>query len=281
MQIFKKINSRRIAQRRAKRSRRQTETQNKKLQEQYKYYLNKRCTRQFGFCANPSKTKQNNFNYALKTQCIPIPSGQPTNFTYHNLCPNYKLPPGTRELLGLNLKFCLSSKSPHNKVSKTMLSMARIQHYLQQCNILPDSEYIKQLYIKNYNWHPPPAPPIIEDSLCAFENALKERKEKQLRCKNSTRANPNNLTTLQLNTLRALRQNKGLIIKPTDKNLGPAVMETSQYIKQVLQEHLLSKDYQELTQQEAIQKLGQVKSTLKEILTANANQLSKAENTFF
>ncbi len=157
---------------------------------------------------------------------------------------------------------------------------ARIQHYLQQCNILPDSEYIKQLYIKNYNWHPPPAPPIIEDSLCAFENALKERKEKQLRCKNSTRANPNNLTTPQLNTLRALRQNKGLIIKPTDKNLGPAVMETSQYIKQVLQEHLLSKDYQELTQQEAIQKLGQVKSTLKGILTTNANQLSKAENTF-
>ena len=57
-------------------------------------------------------------------------------------------------------------------------------------------------------------------------------------------------------------------------------METSQYIKQVLEEHLLSKDYQELTQQEAIQKLEQVKSTLKEILTANANQLSKAENTF-
>ena len=57
-------------------------------------------------------------------------------------------------------------------------------------------------------------------------------------------------------------------------------METSQYIKQVLQEHLLSKDYQELTQQEAVQKLGQVKTTLKEILTASANQLSKAENTF-
>jgi len=76
------------------------------------------------------------------------------NLTYHNLCPDYKLPPGTRELLGLNLKFCLSSKSPHNKVSKTMISMARsirIQHYLQQCNILPDSEYIKQLYIKNHN----------------------------------------------------------------------------------------------------------------------------------
>jgi predicted DNA-binding protein (UPF0251 family) len=179
------------------------------------------------------------------------------------------------------MKFCLSSKSPHNKVSKTMLSMARsirIQHYLQQCNILPDSEYIKQLYIKNCNWHPLPAPPIIEDSLCAFKNALKE---KQLRCKNNTRANPNNLTTPQLNTLRALRQNKGLIIKPTDKNLGPAVMETSQYIKQVLQEHLLSKDYQELTQQEAVQKLGQVKTTLKEILTASANQLSKAETTSF
>jgi hypothetical protein len=133
------------------------------------------------------------------------------------------------------------------------------------------------LYIKNCNWHPPPAPPIIEDSLLAFKNSLKE---KQLRCKNNARANPNNLTIPQLNNLQALCQNKGLIIKQTGKNLGSAVMITSQYIKQVLQEHLLSKDYQELTQQEAIQKLGQVKSTLKEILTANANQLSKAENTF-
>jgi hypothetical protein len=118
----------------------------------------------------------------------------------------------------------------------------------------------------------------IEDSLCAFEKSLKQ---KQLRYINNTRINPSNLNPLQHHPLRALRQDKNLIIKPTHKNLGPAIMETSQYIKLVLQEHLLSKDYQELTQQEAIQKLENVKTSLKEILANNAHLLSKAKDTFF
>ena len=40
-------------------------------------------------------------------------------------------------------------------------------------------------------------------------------------------------------------------IKPTDKNLGPAVMDTSEYVNQVLTEHLLTKHYKQLTQTEA------------------------------
>ncbi len=51
--------------------------------------------------------------------------------------------------------------------------------------------------------------------------------------------------------LNLLKHNKHLTIKPTDKNLGPAIMETKVYIKQVLTEHLLTKDYKQLTTAEA------------------------------
>jgi hypothetical protein len=37
-----------------------------------------------------------------------------------------------------------------------------------------------------------------------------------------------NLTPSQVKTLNELKTNKGITIKPTDKNLGPAVLDTSQ-----------------------------------------------------
>jgi hypothetical protein len=48
----------------------------------------------------------------------------------------------------------------------------RTRYYLQNNNGLSDSnDYIKQLYIKNKNWDPPPATNTIEDSITSFENS--------------------------------------------------------------------------------------------------------------
>ena len=49
-------------------------------------------------------------------------------------------------------------------------------------------------------------------------------------------------------------------------------METSLYIKQILQEHLLTKDYQGLTHDEAKLKIEIIKNTLKQIITAKHEQ---------
>jgi hypothetical protein len=54
--------------------------------------------------------------------------------------------------------------------------------------------------------------------------------------------NLSNLTPIQSRALNDLKQNEQLIIKPTDKNLGPALMDLNSCILQVLQEHLLTKD---------------------------------------
>ncbi len=49
-----------------------------------------------------------------------------------------------------------------------------------------------------------------------------------------------NLTPLQKSVLQQLKHNDNIVIKHTDKNPGPAVMDTSDYIQQVLQEHKIT-----------------------------------------
>jgi hypothetical protein len=39
-------------------------------------------------------------------------------------------------------------------------------------------EYIKQIYIKNKNWNPDPAPLHIEDNITKFENLRESQKSK-------------------------------------------------------------------------------------------------------
>ncbi len=55
----------------------------------------------------PSKTLQQNFNKIITPDKL-NPHCQPKNLTFHNLCNEQKPPIGTKNLLGLNLKFCLA-----------------------------------------------------------------------------------------------------------------------------------------------------------------------------
>jgi len=125
----------------------------------------------------------------------------------------------------------------------------RINYYLLENGIMDDSAYEKQIYIKNSNWHPPPAPWLVEEKITDFKKALKQ-KHQDLINKNK-KINITNLTPLQAKATRLLKNNQNIIIKPTDKNLGPAVMDTSQYIHQILREHFLASDYNQLSQLEA------------------------------
>jgi hypothetical protein len=156
----------------------------------------------------------------------------------------------------------------------------RTRYYLQENNGFSDNNnYIKQLYIKNKNWDPPPTTNIIEESITSFEKLLKYTHSK-LSMKRS-RTKLSNLTPLQAKTLKELKENDSIIIKPTDKNLGPALMNREDYIKQILQEHLVSDDYLQLTQTEANYKMETLKNTLKTTIDSSLHLLSKAEVTYF
>jgi hypothetical protein len=124
----------------------------------------------------PKKTIQKNFNAALwiSKQTASLPS----NLTYHNLCSTIQPPPGTKELLGLNLKYCLASAIPKPNLKASMKCFAYnicTELHLQKSASATDADYHPQIYVKTTRWNPPPASLEIEDSLTLFEKAFKKR----------------------------------------------------------------------------------------------------------
>jgi len=120
---------------------------------------------------------------------------------------------------------------------------------------------------------------LIEDKITEFEKSLKSHHQQLNQRHKFTKLT--NLNPLQAKTLKELKSNKNIIIKPTDKNLGPAMMDTSQYINQVLKEHLLTPDYRQLSHLEATRAFEKIKTTLKNLIQANTQSLSKPELTYF
>jgi hypothetical protein len=134
-------------------------------------HFSKLCRLQnFGFGANTSKTLQQNFNKAIADTPSTLHC-QPANLTFHNLCTKQKLPIGAKHLLGLNLKFCLASNTLQNNINKTVLRLARFirtNFYLKEHNLDGNSDYKRQIYIKDTSWHPPPAPLIRSPLLKSY-----------------------------------------------------------------------------------------------------------------
>jgi hypothetical protein len=58
-------------------------------------------------------------------------------------------------------------------------------------------------------------------------------------------------------------------------------MDLESYVKQVLRKHLLTCDYTQLSQTEMNNRMSNIKSTLKDIITNSQDSLSKAEITYF
>jgi len=119
----------------------------------------------------------------------------------------------------------------------------------------------------------------VEESMMEFEKALKTAQNQLIR--KTKKINLRNLTLPQLQTLQLLKTNTSFIIKPTDKNLGPAILDAETYKDKVLSEHLLTKDYRRLSEIEANSTMENIKSRLKTIISTNLLTLSKAEITYF
>jgi len=81
--------------------------------------------------------------------------------------------------------------------------------------------------------------------------------------------------------LKPPRKQNEVIIKPSDKNLGPVATDKNEYVRQILKEHLFSKEYCKLTKQEATQKIETLHNTLKNYISSTDIPLSKAEQTCF
>ena len=169
---------------------------------------------------------------------------QPTNKSIF-VFTNSVLPPGTYSLLSLGLKFCIRSRLPSNNIEKTIKRFKhdiRVKHYLKTEEPPEDPDFNPKLYLKSPFFIPNIASFNIEYALDNFEERLTTKhNEYQKRC------DPN-ITVLQNSALRELKDHEQFIIIEADKNMGVTVWKRSEFIKQVLAEHLNNAEvYQNIT----------------------------------
>jgi hypothetical protein len=207
------------------------------------------CISLFGFFADPTKTDRENYSSYLETRPTAALPRQPTNLQVHNICRHQDNVPTTLlKTLGLGLGYCLSlAREPKNPIDFDRLRRdLRIRH----CMAGKDDEgYNPKLYVRNDAWDPPDAPPDVESAIKTFETTTNDLFLASRRCHEPT----SNLGRHALQELRAIKREKKFMITATDKNLGPAVLETELYIHRSLKDHLLNQtNYLELSENEAL-----------------------------
>jgi hypothetical protein len=250
----------------------------------------------YGYTANLDSTLTKNFENAIKAisnnynNSVQISEHnsykkelnklQPRNLSVHNLCIDNSIPPGTKDLLGLGLKFCLTTPKANPNIKECLRQMAykiRTKQYLKHNDKNNITPYIPQIYIKVQGWNPPPASLTIENRLTDFEKLI----SKTVHSQRQRSGNSYNLTPNQRQTLNKLKANANYIIMPTDKNLGPAIMNRNEYIKQCLTEHLLTSHYRQLSNNMAMDRLNTTKTLLINNFHEYKHQLSQAEVIYF
>jgi hypothetical protein len=205
---------------------------------------------------------------------------QPKNLAVHNLCTNTPPPQGTDKLLGLGLKYCVATPKPTPNIKQCLLKLAykiRTKQHLLQNKDNTSETYIPQIYVKLKGWNPPPALLDIENRITDFEKNL----QNAIKSNKNSKYNSTNLTPSQHHTLQQLKTNKELIIMPTDKNLGPAIMNHDEYIQLCLSHHLLTPHYIQLSKPIAIERLSSTKNLLIDIFNTYKTHLNQAEVTYF
>ncbi len=285
--------SRRKIQRRKKRY---SSKISKQIEHTHQIQLKHRCTNisnLYGFTANPNKSMTENFTKAIIN--IDINSStynstnstnqslfnmQPKNLSVHNLCTHTQPPQGTDKLLGLGLKYCVTPSKPTQDIKYCLQKLAykiRTKQYLTHNNHQSSDSYIPQIYIKLKGWNPPPATLTIENQITEFENKLQDA----VNSNRNQNIKSTNLTPPQRQTLQLLKNNTEFIIMPTDKNLGPAIMNREDYIQLCLSHHLLTPQYIQLPKTTALNRISNTKKLLTDTFNTYKTHLKQSEVTYF
>ncbi len=206
------------------------------------------------------------------------------HLAYHDLCINTKPPPGTRLLLGLSEKFCIERGRPtgiddsFDSNFERLRRQVRIHDYFHlRDRATTDDDYIPNLYIPS-NWIPPDIRHgDMEQRMINYRMKL-ERLVKHA----SLRRRPRfNLSPLQYKILKDLKENKEIIVCLSDKNLGPVVMDRSDYMNRAISDHLSNTSvYTRLSEYDARRIMASIRFDLESTFERYGDDLCKTEQTY-
>ena len=155
-----------------------------------------------------------------------------TNKTFHDFTTTKSIPMGAESLLGLGRKFI---PTPKTSIKYTEIDDGLSRHlrnvYLNTYFAGEEEEKeIDKLRICS-KWMPDSIPDVIIERVSNFNDAIRRYIK--------PRRGKSNITLHQATILDALRKNESVIVTQADKNLGPVAVDTSEYIRIALDDHLL------------------------------------------
>jgi hypothetical protein len=180
----------------------------------------------------------------------------------HNLCSTLTPPPKLRALLGLGLNFCPRPTRPVQlTVVNDLVKRFKRDIYTKMFFAHIESEWKpNQLFLRS-SWEPnaPDLPPEFRARVTYFLRLLRAQFTQR-------RVKPN-LTPYQGRLLRVLKASDDFIVFPSDKNLGPVILERTEYIRRAHTDHLCnSTTYKQLTKTEAAARISTIEGLLSKFL---------------
>ncbi len=206
---------------------------------------------------------------------------RPSHMAFHDLrterrCP---LPRSYTSLLGLSHKFCPTPKYATNNqtIQHTIARHKRdlwLRHYFKVNPTDPEREYDPKLRTPS-SWLPPDwtIPSELKRRIAEFQPRYKSLFRR--------RFGTSNLLPTQKYALQQLQNDHNLLIVQCDKNMGPACIETSEYIALAFRDHLGdSNTYKFLTPELAAQYGVRIKLTLENWFSKYRLSLTPQERKF-
>jgi hypothetical protein len=166
---------------------------------------------------------------------------RPTHLAFHDFTLHKTPPKNLKSLLGLGLKFIPTPNNTNSwsKIASSGLERLKRSLHLRfhfashtTTNTKDDTEYDPKLYVPS-SWSPPhwTYPKLLLDERLGMFSDCLSRKFRR-------RYGRTNLLPHQHRALSHLQQQKDFLIAPCDKNLGPAIIETEDYLRIAFRDHL-------------------------------------------
>lgn len=139
-----------------------------------------------------------------------------------------------------------------------------------------NNSFIAKFHIPKPSWQPPSAPATIEEYLRKTRILLQDTLEK-----NKPRLQyyrPWNINFQQRHFLKTIKENKNIIIKPADKNLGLTILDRSWYDNELLRQLSDVKTYRKIPKDQVPTK--KIYEDIKKLLQPEKDRIPSAEYKF-
>ena len=233
------------------------------------------CRKRFGFEVDMGKSVWQNVKQLWQQRGFADLPQRPQNLQCHILGKAKEfISDLDADLLGLGLNYCVNTerKAPTGSFdTDRLLRDIRVKHMFAGSPLGP----MPKLYQPNPEFEPDEMPSVVENDLKEFRQHINTTQAQQ-----PASIRPN-LSKEERRRLLELRNDENIVILPSDKNLGIAVVDTVTYIHRGLHDHLLNTtNYKQLTAAEAEQHLETVYSKIKNIISRILNSLGDDDDEY-